>query len=104
FSSFALDEKFFSRFMRAVTGEEIKITDLHRVGERIYNLERQFNIEAGFDRKDDCLPDRFSEPLENGASSGNTFDLDKMLDEYYNVMGWDEDGKPKKETLDRLEI
>ena len=104
FSSFALDEKFYSRFMRAVTGEELKITDLHRVGERIYNFERQFNTEAGFDRKDDHLPDRFSKPLEDGASSGNTFDLDKMLDEYYSIMGWDQDGKPKKETLERLEI
>lgn len=104
FSSFALDEKFYSRFIRAVTGEELKVTDLHRVGERIYNIERQFNIEAGFGRKDDYLPDRFSEPLEEGASSGNTFDLDKMLDEYYRIMGWDKDGKPKKETLERLEI
>lgn len=104
FSSFALDEKFYSRFMRAVTREEFKITDLHRVGERIYNLERQFNTEAGFDRKNDTLPKRFSEPLEEGASSDNTFNLEKMLDEYYSIMGWDQDGKPKKETLERLEI
>ncbi len=104
FSSFALDEKFYSRFMRAVTGEELKITDLHHVGERIYNLERQFNAEAGFGREDDRLPERFSEPLEEGASSGNTFDLEMMLDEYYNIMGWDKNGKPKKETLERLDI
>ncbi|MFW6196410.1 MAG: aldehyde ferredoxin oxidoreductase family protein [Thermoplasmatota archaeon] len=104
FSSFALDEKFYSRFMRAVTGEEFKITDLHRVGERIYNLERQFNTEAGFDRKNDTLPKRFSEPLEEGASSDNTFNLEKMLDDYYSIMGWNQDGRPKKETLERLEI
>lgn len=104
FSSFALDEKFYSRFIRAVTGEEFKITDLHTVGERIYNLERQFNVEAGFNRKDDHLPNRFSEPLEEGASSGNTFDLDKMLDDYYSIMGWDQDGKPKKDMLESLDI
>ena len=104
FSSFALDEKFYSRFIRATTGLDLKITDLHRVGERIYNLERKFNTEAGFDRENDTLPKRFSEPLKKGASSGNTFDLDKMLDEYYSIMGWDENGKPKKETLERLGI
>ncbi|MFP4608950.1 MAG: aldehyde ferredoxin oxidoreductase family protein, partial [Candidatus Aenigmatarchaeota archaeon] len=66
FGSFALDEEFYSRFLTSVTGERFTVSDLHLVGERIYNLERQFNVKAGFDRGDDELPDRFKEPLKKG--------------------------------------
>lgn len=104
FSAFALDENFYSRFIRAVTGREYTVSELHEVGERIYNLERHFNVEAGFDRKDDHLPKRFERPLDRGASSGNVFEIDPMLDDYYEVMGWDENGIPKNETLKDLDI
>jgi len=104
FSAFALDENFYSRFMQSVTGNEYTVSDLHMVGERIYNLERLFNVKAGFDRKDDKLPDRFDKPLQEGASSDNVFDINSMLDDYYEVMGWDEEGIPKKSTLERLDI
>ncbi|MFP4609304.1 MAG: aldehyde ferredoxin oxidoreductase C-terminal domain-containing protein, partial [Candidatus Aenigmatarchaeota archaeon] len=43
-------------------------------------------------------------PLKKGASSDNVFDMEEMLDEYYDVMGWDEEGRPKKETLERLNV
>ncbi len=104
FSSFALDENFFSRFLRSTTGIEYTVSDLHTVGERIYNLERLFNVKAGFDRDNDRLPDRFSKPLKEGASADNVFDMEKMLDDYYEVMGWDKRGIPKKSTLERLDI
>jgi len=104
FGSFALDEEFYSRFLTCVTGERFTVSDLHLVGERIYNLEREFNVKAGFDREDDQLPKRFEQPLEEGASSGNVFDMEGMLDEYYDVMGWDERGRPKEETLKRLGV
>jgi len=104
FSSFALDENFYSRFMQSVTGEKYTVSDLHTIGERIYNLERLFNVRAGFDRKDDRLPERFDEPLERGASSGNVFKIDSMLEDYYEAMGWNEKGIPKKSTLKRLDI
>lgn len=104
FSSFALDEDFFSRFLTAVTGVDYTISDLHNIGERIYNLERLFNVKAGFRKKDDSLPDRFNEPLEEGASSDNVFDLESMLEDYYDLMGWDENGRPKEETLRKLNI
>ncbi len=104
FGAFAMDEKFYSRFMQAVTGKEYTVSDLHEVGERIYNLEREFNCSVGFDREDDLLPDRFDKPLEKGASSDNTFDLEKMLDDYYGVMKWNSDGRPKEKTLERLGV
>ncbi|MEF8832048.1 MAG: aldehyde ferredoxin oxidoreductase C-terminal domain-containing protein, partial [Candidatus Thermoplasmatota archaeon] len=104
FSAFALDENFYSRFMQSATGEEYTVSDLHGVGERIYNLERLFNVKAGFERKDDRLPDRFEEPLEKGASSDNVFDMESMLNEYYEVMGWNENGVPERSTLESLDI
>jgi len=104
FSAFALDENFYSRFIQDVTGLEYTVSDLHRVGERIYNLEREFNVKAGFDRKDDHLPKRFHEPLEKGGSADNVFDISSMLDEYYEMMGWNEEGKPREEKLKELKI
>jgi len=104
FSAFALDENFYSRFMQSTTGVDYTVSDLHTVGERIYNLERLFNVKAGFDRKDDQLPERFSNPLKEGASADNVFDMEAMLDDYYEVMGWDERGIPKRSTLEKLDI
>lgn len=104
FSSFALNEEYYSRFLEAVTGIEFTVGDLHRIGERIYNLERKFNAINGFSRKDDRLPERFSEPLSEGASSGNVFDMEKMLDDYYEAMGWEEDGIPPDERLVELDL
>lgn len=74
------------------------------VGERTYNLTRQFNMREGFSRKDDQLPARFFEPREDTGWKIAQTDFDKMLEEYYTVRGWDKDGRPKRETLERLRI
>ncbi|GFP43878.1 aldehyde:ferredoxin oxidoreductase, partial [Candidatus Hakubella thermalkaliphila] len=73
-------------------------------GERIYNLTRLFNVREGFSRKDDQLPLRFRKPREDTGWKITPADFDKMLDEYYAIRGWDHDGKPTKETLERLKI
>jgi len=73
------------------------------VGERIYNLERQFNLAAGFTKADDTLPDRMlKEGAKSGAGKGRVTELDKMLPEYYDLRGWSEDGVPTQETLERV--
>ncbi|TEU05193.1 aldehyde ferredoxin oxidoreductase, partial [Candidatus Bathyarchaeota archaeon] len=75
---------------------------------RIYTIERMFNLREGFSRKDDRLPERyFEEPTPIGLPivRGKKIDRDKfekMLDEYYALHGWDENGVPKKETLEGL--
>ncbi len=75
------------------------------VGERIWNLEKQFNLAAGFTKKDDDLPARLkTEPARTGPAKGKVNELGKMLPEYYKVRGWDEDGVPKRETLERLSL
>ena len=73
------------------------------VGERIWNMERQFNNAAGFTAKDDDLPPRLkTEPAKTGPAKGLVNGIDKMRPEYYQVRGWDADGVPSKETLARL--
>lgn len=74
------------------------------VGEKVYNLERCFNVREGFSRKDDTLPRRFlTEPLKGGVRDGEIVRKpDAIIEQYYDVRGWDRNGIPSKETLARL--
>ncbi|RLI30685.1 aldehyde ferredoxin oxidoreductase [Candidatus Bathyarchaeota archaeon] len=98
----------FARVLPAVTGEDAfgKVDELLRIGERIVNLERCFNVREGITRKDDRLPERFTkEPMPQGPGKGQTVNLDIMLDEYYDLRGWDKKtGIPKRETLEKLQL
>jgi len=82
-----------------------------KVGERIWNLVRLFNIrEAGISRKDDTLPGRmFKEPLPMPPNGKEKVSLpreafDKMLTEYYFIRGWNENGIPVEEKLVALDL
>ena len=76
---------------------------LQQTGERIWNLERQFNLAAGFTAADDCLPERVvNEPARGGAAGGEVADITAMLVDYYALRGWDKNGVPRAETLQRL--
>ncbi len=78
---------------------------LLELGERIWNLERKFNMAAGFTGKDDNLPKRLlKDAAKTGPAKGLTNQLDKMLPEYYQLRGWTKDGVPSNETLQRLAI
>jgi aldehyde:ferredoxin oxidoreductase len=79
--------------------------ELAVIGERIWNLERDFNNRAGFTSKDDNLPKRLtSEAAKTGPAKGKVNELAKMLPEYYELRGWDKDGKLKPETRARLKL
>jgi aldehyde:ferredoxin oxidoreductase len=76
---------------------------LHEVGERIWNIERQFNLDAGMTKADDTLPQRIlKEALKSGSGKGKVSELDKMLPEYYELRGWTHDGEPTTQTKQRL--
>jgi aldehyde:ferredoxin oxidoreductase len=75
------------------------------VGERIWNLEREFNLAAGFTAKDDNLPPRLmNEPAKTGPQKGAVSKLDIMLPEYYQLRGWTPEGVPTAETRSRLGV
>ena len=98
-------EEYFARTLTAVTGIPYATGDLIRAGERIWNLERLYNLREGFTRSDDILPQRIlHEPVTEGPSQGWVNKLEPMLKEYYRGRGWDEQGVPKPNKLADLEL
>jgi aldehyde:ferredoxin oxidoreductase len=97
-----------SRLLACATGLDLADRDLIALGERVYTTERMLLANAGISRKDDYLPPLYYEvPVPAGPSEGEYIDrtrYDQMLDEYYRLHGWDQDGIPTKETLERLEL
>jgi len=105
FANMAVAEEFFARTMSAVTGEHFTADDLMMVGERVWNLERLYNLREGFSKLDDTLPKRMlDEPVAEGPSKGFTVKLDPMLEEYYAFRGWDQNGVPKPDKLKELSL
>ena len=103
FAGFAVNDELLARMMTAITGIEFVPQNLHSVGERIWNLERLYNLREGFTNKDDNLPKRFTEePLKDGPAKGRVVNLAAQLEEYYRYRGWDAQGVPKKEKLNQL--
>jgi len=91
--------------LSTLTGINYTPEVLQRCGERIWNLERLFNIRAGFTRADDTLPTRLlKEPLTEGGPKGQVCRLDAMLAEYYTLRGWDDQGIPTKQKRAELEL
>ena len=89
-------------------GYDIDLERVEDVGERAWNMARLFNVREGFGRADDSLPERLTKPLERGGpADGNHIteaEFETMLDEYYELRGWDHEGVPGEETLERLQI
>jgi aldehyde:ferredoxin oxidoreductase len=96
----------YAAMVSAVTGWDVTADELERVGERIINLERLFNVREGVRRADDQLPWKvMHEPIPDGPSAGAycpPAELQAMLDEYYALRGWDADGVPTAARLAAL--
>ncbi len=103
FTTFAWTLEDFAPQIDAACEGEWTVERLLETGERIWNLERQFNIAAGFTGADDNLPPRLlKDAAKTGPAEGRTNDLATMLPEYYEVRGWTPDGVPSNETVSRL--
>jgi len=96
----------FSKLIALSTGLAFTPKELKTIGERIYTLERMMLVKDGISRQDDTLPKRyFEEPIPEGPAKGEVIshkEFNKMLEEYYRLHGWDENGMPKIENLKRL--
>ena len=103
FTNMGVAEEYFARTLSAVTGVRYETGELIRAGERVWNLERLYNLREGFTRADDTLPPRLlNDAVKDGPSQGWVSNLEPMLKEYYRVRGWDENGVPKQSRLKEL--
>ena len=103
FTSFAWSLADIQPQIAAACGEEFTMENLNQIGERIWNMERDFNNRAGFTSKDDTLPPRLlKEAAKEGPAKGLVNKLPEMLPKYYEIRGWDADGQLKKDTRTRL--
>ncbi|MGD2186001.1 MAG: aldehyde ferredoxin oxidoreductase family protein [Desulfobacterales bacterium] len=93
-----------AELVSALSSQEIGVTELFMVGERIVNLERLFNLQHGATISNDRLPDMFFEKEYNAgiAPSKPAEWMDPMKQEFYNIMGWDDKGHPEAEKLAEL--
>ena len=90
-------EERYLKLVNLVTGLRLSLDELIMIGERVYNLERMFNVREGVNRSVDIqMPRRMETP--------KTCLLGDMLEEYYRLRGWDSNGVPSKETLNRLSL
>ncbi len=87
-------------------GRQISAEDLDKVGERVWNMVRLFNLAAGVTSAQDSLPDKMAQKaLMNGPHEGRVIsseDLAEMRSLYYYLRGWDEEGRPKEHKLREL--
>ena len=105
FTSFAIGLDEYTDLFNAIVGEEWTSAELLEAGERIWNMERMFNLAAGIEPCEDKLPKRLvEEAIPAGPSKGQVHRLAELLPQYYKERGWSEDGRPSSEKLAALGI
>jgi aldehyde:ferredoxin oxidoreductase len=104
FTTFALGAGDFADLLSHVTGWDIDDGEILTIGERIYNTQRLIMEKLGV-KNQDTLPKRLlEEPLPSGPSKGEGYKLEDMLQEYYKLRGWTNEGVPTKEKIEELQI
>ncbi|MFH1941000.1 MAG: aldehyde ferredoxin oxidoreductase family protein [bacterium] len=102
FSFFSFGENELSRIYSGYTGLDISPDDLKKIAKKTIDMERLFNMEAGFTKEDDTLPLRFFHEKIPISGKMRAIDFDEqfspMLRKYYEVRKWNEDGVPKEKT------
>ncbi|MDD1704025.1 MAG: aldehyde ferredoxin oxidoreductase family protein [Methanoregula sp.] len=95
----------YAALVTAVTGMPVDESELLRIGERIWNVQKLFNVRVGYTKVDDTLPDRLlTEPLKEGDPAGHVWRREPLLDEYYAARGWDAEGIPTPAKLAELRL
>lgn len=103
FTTFAIGAPEIAAMLSAATGVKYSVDEFMQAGDRIWNLERLFNLSAGLTAADDTLPPRmFKEPIPTGPNKGKVSKLPEMLPVYYEIRGWSADGVPGQEKLAEL--
>ncbi len=103
FTTFGIGLPEIAGMYREAVGSDESDEEILLKGERVWNLEKKFNVAAGVEK--DTLPPRLlREELKSGPATGKVNELYTMLKEYYEARGWDEEGVPTAEKLEALSI
>lgn len=105
FSRGFMNRELIAKALSDATGYDISVDELILVAERVYTLEKMYNLREGLTKADDTLPERFlKEPMPDGPAKGQVNRLEEMLEDSYAAMGWDSDGVPTPELLKKLNL
>lgn len=99
FATFSQQPSDLASLINYATGWSLDPKDLLVIGDRINALHRAYNYRCGIRRADDTLSKRSLTPLEEGGTAGEVPDLEFQLKEYYQIRGWEDDGKPSRQVL-----
>ena len=105
FTTFGIGADELAEMLSAATGVPYSTAEFMKIGERIWNMERLWNLKSGLSAKDDTLPERLLKtPIVTGPSKGRVSELGTMLPEYYEIRGWDKNGVPMAAKLKELSL
>ena len=105
FTSFAIGADDSKDLFNTIVGEDFSTDDIMKAGERIWNLERMYNLGVGVGPDQDTLPKRLlKEPIPDGPSKGHVHRLSELLPQYYKERGWSTEGIPTEVKLSELQI
>jgi aldehyde:ferredoxin oxidoreductase len=93
--------------VNGITGWNTNLWELMKVGERCITMARAYNVREGIGKGADTLPKRFMTPFTSGPLAGVAIkeaDLRNAVSTYYEMVGWDADGKPTAGKLEELGI
>ncbi|MCK5684087.1 hypothetical protein KAJ27_08195, partial [bacterium] len=90
------------KMINYVTGFDYTIKEVSEIGKRVWYMKRGLSNLFGARAEDDKLPERLLTPLEDGPNPGVVPDMELMLNEFYQMRGFNEEGVPKKETLEKI--
>jgi aldehyde:ferredoxin oxidoreductase len=94
-----------ARLIQAISGLDISSDELFFIGERIVHMEKIFNLRRGSSPGDDNLPELFLQsPIKKGPMRGRKVNLEPMIQEFYQCMGWDESGQPTEIILQKFDL
>jgi aldehyde:ferredoxin oxidoreductase len=88
----------------AITGWDYTVKELIKTGERGFTVQRLLNIRDGYDGKTDMLPKKMFKSAQKGFRAGKTIPFEQLMEDYYRIRGWDANGVPTPETLERLQV
>jgi aldehyde:ferredoxin oxidoreductase len=97
----------FTEMIGSVTGWNVNLFELLKVGERRMNMMRAFNAREGVGREADTVPKKLTQGLKGGASDGvivTEEEVEAAKDLYFEMAGWDENGKPRRAKLEELAL